>query len=822
MKNTLRLFGLLLCAFIAIESTAQTLTDVIIPKYIEGNSSTNNNRLPYVFRVTISGLTPNATYRYFNQAVLSSDNTTINGAGNPIFVSGNRFTTHSSPTMTNTNPGTYSTFTTNNNGSYTGWFAMEPTGNTKFTPGNGVFMRIMLNDGNNGTSVVTRLTTTDSAIVLNLTSTTSNGTGLKGSSSATPRNFVFVYDNENGTGRPISGTYVESDSLAAHQTQYAAFYRNDVDTVSGAYGLIIPNTNANGIQRIEQRDFATAAIVGCPATDADGIWPSGANTVNPTGGTTAITITPTDALLDTVSVSLPPFTSPVCSNAAPITLNTGTPSGGVYSGTGVSSGVFDPTVAGVGTFLITYTAGNGNCSAMDTASITVKACSTQTATLTDVIIPKYMQGNNGTNNNRLPYVYRVTLSGLNPNASYRFFNQVVTSADGPTVSGAGNSIYARPNKFLRTTAPGISTNNGSFITDNNGSYTGWFIVEPSSNIRFTPGNYVFMSIMLNNGSGGTTVATRLRTTDSIAVINFGADTDNGTGVEGASAATPRNFIFVYDNVNGTGRPIAGTYVENDSVANTTANSYVAFYNNNVNAVDGAYGLIIPNTNADGIQRIEQRNFATGAIVGCPATDADGVWPSGANTVNPTGGTTAIKITTTDALLDTVSVSLPAFSSLICSNGTPLTVNTGTPAGGVYSGAGVSNDSFDPTVSGQGTFLITYTVGSGNCSSQDTASVTVSVCTGVNENTNGIIMLYPNPTNNEITIAISDAAISELNITLIDLQGKKVYTETVKNINGNYTKQINLEKLAKGVYHTKLIYTDANAKQTIESNKLIIQ
>ncbi len=73
------------------------------------------------------------------------------------------------------------------------------------------------------------------------------------------------------------------------------------------------------------------------------------------------------------SVSLSSF-QPVCSNATSYTLTGGSPSGGIYSGTGVSSGNFNPSVAGVGTHIITYSYTNANgCSGFANSSITVNA-----------------------------------------------------------------------------------------------------------------------------------------------------------------------------------------------------------------------------------------------------------------------------------------------------------------------------------------------------------------------------------------------------------------------------------------------------------------
>ena len=74
-------------------------------------------------------------------------------------------------------------------------------------------------------------------------------------------------------------------------------------------------------------------------------------------------------------VTLGNFAS-VCVNAAPITLTGGQPAGGVYSGTGISGGVFNPA-AGSGLRSITYTYTNANnCSASTNANIIVNPAPT--------------------------------------------------------------------------------------------------------------------------------------------------------------------------------------------------------------------------------------------------------------------------------------------------------------------------------------------------------------------------------------------------------------------------------------------------------------
>jgi VCBS repeat protein/type IX secretion system substrate protein len=65
----------------------------------------------------------------------------------------------------------------------------------------------------------------------------------------------------------------------------------------------------------------------------------------------------------------------ICSNSNAVTLPNGSPSGGVYSGTGVSGGTFDPNTAGIGTHSVFYTYTDINsCINSDSTFITVEQC----------------------------------------------------------------------------------------------------------------------------------------------------------------------------------------------------------------------------------------------------------------------------------------------------------------------------------------------------------------------------------------------------------------------------------------------------------------
>ncbi|MCW8940791.1 MAG: T9SS type A sorting domain-containing protein, partial [Flavobacteriales bacterium] len=65
----------------------------------------------------------------------------------------------------------------------------------------------------------------------------------------------------------------------------------------------------------------------------------------------------------------------ICSNSNTVTLPNGSPSGGVYSGTGVNGGAFDPNTAGLGTHSVIYTYTDVNsCINSDSTFITVEQC----------------------------------------------------------------------------------------------------------------------------------------------------------------------------------------------------------------------------------------------------------------------------------------------------------------------------------------------------------------------------------------------------------------------------------------------------------------
>ncbi len=189
------------------------------------------------------------------------------------------------------------------------------------------------------------------------------------------------------------------------------------------------------------------------------------------------------------------------------------------------------------------------------------------------------------------------------------------------------------------------------------------------------------------------------------------------------------------------------------------------------------------------------------------------WNTSASTnsisVSPTTNTTYTVIGTTNGCSDSEfanvtvynlpTVSLALSSTLVCTSD-PVVNLTGTPAGGIFSGIGVTGNSFDPSASGTGTFAISYNYTDGNsCTNTDGKTIAVNVCIGVSELFNGVFTVYPNPTSGIFYIDFNTALNGAVDVEVFDAIGKLVLTQSTTT---NHT-NISLEHFSKGIYHVRL-------------------
>ncbi|MBC7864427.1 MAG: T9SS type A sorting domain-containing protein [Bacteroidia bacterium] len=260
------------------------------------------------------------------------------------------------------------------------------------------------------------------------------------------------------------------------------------------------------------------------------------------------------------------------------------------------------------------------------------------------IVPRYTQGVSGTNNKRMPFVFWAHVSGLTPLSIYRYYTAIDSFGAPAGSNGAGNSYFVNASSGVLKRTNGNSlvsvTGYDSLSTDAIGDYAGWFMAESSGNIRFVPGKKVYPMIVTNNGLGGTATTNRIRLTlDTVWVNDFGTTSNSPTqcsAIYDSTVEVPKSFVFLYDNVAGTNRPVSGAIVEDDGLSLQAVTQISNTYKTNADSMQLHWCTIIPNALATGIELVEYRSFGAGTVLST-LTDADGVWCNLVNTVNVSSG-----------------------------------------------------------------------------------------------------------------------------------------------------------------------------------------
>ncbi|MCR9174001.1 MAG: M43 family zinc metalloprotease [bacterium] len=157
-----------------------------------------------------------------------------------------------------------------------------------------------------------------------------------------------------------------------------------------------------------------------------------------------------------------------------------------------------------------------------------------------------------------------------------------------------------------------------------------------------------------------------------------------------------------------------------------------------------------------------------------------------------------------------TVSLGALNQ-VCDYTPSFTLSGGTPAGGTYSGPGVTGGDFDPATAGLGTHTITYEYTDGNgCTNTATQDILVDPCVSVDEVTQNGLQIYPNPTDNEIFVELE----GEFSYTIQDARGR-----LITDGSANDKASISLRNLETGVYFINV--TD-KASGTISTTRVVKQ
>ncbi|MEO5642342.1 MAG: M4 family metallopeptidase [Bacteroidia bacterium] len=138
---------------------------------------------------------------------------------------------------------------------------------------------------------------------------------------------------------------------------------------------------------------------------------------------------------------------------------------------------------------------------------------------------------------------------------------------------------------------------------------------------------------------------------------------------------------------------------------------------------------------------------------------------------------------------------------VCSGPGTITLTGGFPAGGTYSGPGVSGGIFTPSVAGPGTHTLTYTyTDSSNCTAVINANVMVEVCLGIfSQYENAGVSVYPNPANSFMTVELQLGTSQEVEMNLVNMLGQNLYSSKADQSAGITKVNINTASLPRGIY-----------------------
>ena len=489
--------------------------------------------------------------------------------------------------------------------------------------------------------------------------------------------------------------------------------------------------------------------------------------INGTGPSTSQTVT-VNALPSTPTISTSGATT-ICDGAS-VSLTSSQPIGNVWSTTETSSTI---AVTTSGSYSVTYTDPNGCVATSAPTVVTVNA------------IPTISSG-----------------TVLDPHACATATGSIQVAGSGTgdvswsgTASGSANGVslpYTIPglaagsyNITFTNTTGCASTVLSQSLTDPNPPATP--TITASGAITFCDGGSV--DLVSSQGSGN--AWTTSETSQTITVTTTGTYAVTYTDGNGCSASSAPINVTVNPNPTAPTITASGptTFCAGGSVdlvsSYGTGNSWSTLETTQTITIttQGAYNVTY--TDGNGCSAISSNeviviNANPTVDAGTDATICDGddfilnatgantyVWDSGdpnGSTVLPAVGTTTYSVTGTDANgctdSDDVTVTvnpLPTVSmaalDTTCTDAGVVDLTQGSPAGGIYSGPGVTGTQLDPASSGPGAHTVTYSYTDANgCTNTATTVIIVEECASLNEALLIGLSVYPNPMTSSFAVS----------------------------------------------------------------------
>jgi hypothetical protein len=145
---------------------------------------------------------------------------------------------------------------------------------------------------------------------------------------------------------------------------------------------------------------------------------------------------------------------------------------------------------------------------------------------------------------------------------------------------------------------------------------------------------------------------------------------------------------------------------------------------------------------------------------------------------------------------------------VCMQAASFGLTGGLPAGGTYTGTGVTGGNFNPATAGVGIQAVTYTVTANGCTDAAIQTITVNDCAGIEEASIFGLEIYPNPASSVVTIKTG----KDVTFSMISEDGKVVYPAS--SLSMNTETQLPVSHLAKGIYFLHFNGAQGNLVQKV--------
>lgn len=269
-----------------------------------------------------------------------------------------------------------------------------------------------------------------------------------------------------------------------------------------------------------------------------------------------------------------------------------------------------------------------------------------------------------------------------------------------------------------------------------------------------------------------------------------------------------NLTIAFRGISGYGNNV---YIDNINLTGAGTTPPVAHFTASASSVCAGTSVTYTNTSTG-----NPTSYSWTFQGGTPATSTTaspsvtyptpGVYTVSMTATNANGSNSTSQTTTVNA---NPTVSMAALNP-VCINTPAFTLTGGSPAGGTYSGTGVTGNQFNPSTAGYGTFPITYSYTDGNgCSATSSQSISVG-CAGIEENSANSFVIYPNPSEGLFTVTSTNQSIKVLNV--YDGTGRLVHS--ISNTNGSKAMDVNMQSFAHGIYTLEITSDTSSVRERV--------